>query len=74
MMRAGARKRRLARQFTAGTALRKRALSSTVGIHPAPSGLKPVKYGKGMDEIIDQLVWHSLNQLARKGAFGGTSR
>lgn len=50
------------------------AILTTVGIHTAPSGLKPVKAADGVNEVISQLVWHSLEQLAREGAFGETSR
>lgn len=49
-------------------------LLTAVGAHAAPTGLKPVKPLDGINEIVDQLVWHSLEQLDGQGAFAGVSR
>lgn len=50
------------------------ALLTAVGAHSAPAGLKPLKPMDGVNEIADQLVWHSLDQLNSKGALVGGSR
>lgn len=49
-------------------------LLTAVGAHATPTGLKPVRPLDGINEIVDQLVWHSLKQLDGQGAFAGVSR
>lgn len=49
-------------------------LLTAVGAHATPTGLKPVKPLDGINEIVDQLVWHSLKRLDGQGAFAGVSR
>jgi hypothetical protein len=47
------------------------ALHSTVGVHAAPVGMQPAKSpADGVNQIVDQLVWHALKQLEAQHAFG----
>lgn len=47
----------------------KHALYTTVGNHAAPEGLKPMQPADAVHQVIDQLTWNALKQLADKGAF-----
>jgi hypothetical protein len=50
------------------------ALHSTIGNHSAPQGLSPMTPQQAMNQIVDQLVWHSLVQLDSEFAFRLVSR
>ena len=46
------------------------ALHSTIGNHGAPQGMTAVKPQEAIDQIVNQLVWHALQQLDQEHAFG----
>ncbi len=46
------------------------ALHSTIGNHGAPQGMTAVKPQEALDQIVNQLVWHALQQLDQEHAFG----
>jgi hypothetical protein len=45
------------------------ALHTTVGNHSGPEGLTAVSLQEAAHQVIDQLVWNGLDQLADKKAF-----
>lgn len=45
------------------------ALHSTVGNKSGPPGLSAVSMADGVNQVVDQLTWNALKQLADKGAF-----
>lgn len=45
------------------------ALHSTIGNHAGPTGLQPMEPQAAIHQIMDQLVWNSLKQLADQHAF-----
>ncbi|GAA0654887.1 hypothetical protein [Brevundimonas lenta] len=45
------------------------ALHTTIGNHAGPEGLAPVSMLEGSHQVIDQIVWNGLDQLADKKAF-----
>lgn len=47
----------------------KHAIYTTIGNHAAPEGLKPMQPADAVHQVIDQLTWNALKQLADKGAF-----
>lgn len=47
----------------------KHALYTTIGNHAPPEGLKPMQPADAVHQVIDQLTWNALKQLADKGAF-----
>jgi hypothetical protein len=46
------------------------ALHSTIGNHGVPQGMTAVKPQEAIDQIVNQLVWHALQQLDQEHAFG----
>jgi hypothetical protein len=42
---------------------------TTIGNHAAPPGLKPMKPMDAIHQVIDQLTWNAIKQLADNGAF-----
>lgn len=46
----------------------KHALHTTIGNHSGPDGLTPMTPQQAVEQVIDQLVWNSLKQLADKQA------
>jgi hypothetical protein len=47
----------------------KHALHTTIGNHAGPAGLTPVTPQQGVEQVIDQLSWNVIKQLADKKAF-----
>lgn len=47
----------------------KHALHTTIGNHSGPPGLTPVTPQEGVFQIMDQLAWNTLKQLAEQKAF-----
>jgi hypothetical protein len=45
------------------------ALLSTIGNHSAPQGLTPMAPREAINQVVDQLVWHALDQLNKEYAF-----
>lgn len=45
------------------------AILTTVGNHRAPPGLTAVTPMDAINQVVDQLVWHALKDLAEKQAF-----
>lgn len=45
------------------------AIFSTVGNHVAPKGMTASSPQDAVNQVVDQLVWHSLKDLAEKHAF-----
>lgn len=44
-------------------------LYTTIGNHSAPMNLPPMQPRQAIDQVIDQLAWNALRQLADKHAF-----
>lgn len=47
----------------------KHAIYTTIGNHSAPEGLKPMQPADAVHQVVDQMAWNALKQLADKGAF-----
>ena len=47
----------------------KHALHTTIGNKAGPEGLTPVTMQQGVEQVMDQLAWNVLKQLADKQAF-----
>lgn len=47
----------------------KHALHTTIGNKAGPEGLTPVTMQQGVEQVMDQLAWNVLKQLADKKAF-----
>ncbi|WP_296166385.1 hypothetical protein [uncultured Brevundimonas sp.] len=45
------------------------AMHTTVGNKAGPDGLAAVTPVEGVNQVVDQIVWNSLDQLADRGAF-----
>lgn len=45
------------------------ALHTTIGNKAGPEGLTPMTPQEAVNQVIDQLIWNSLDNLADKGAF-----
>lgn len=45
------------------------ALHSTIGNHSGPANLKPMEPQAAIHQVMDQMTWNSLKELADKNAF-----
>jgi hypothetical protein len=45
------------------------SLYTTIGNHSAPMGLSPMQPRDAIDQVVDQMAWNALKQLADKHAF-----
>lgn len=47
----------------------KHALHTTIGNKDGPAGIAAVTSQQGVEQVVDQLTWNALKQLAEKNAF-----